>query len=271
MLKDNRVGIIGCGNMGSTLIKGILLAKVISAGRILACDVDRSKADLAKRRLGVKLVRSNKILAKKSDIIILAVKPKNIDGVLKEISGTMTSRKLLISIAAGITIQHIQKALEEKAAIVRAMPNMPGLVGAGISAVSFNRLVKASDKIAVRVIFSSLGEVVDVGENLMDAVTAISGSGPAYFFYLVELLIAAGMKLGLSKDTANKLAVKTISGSAKILEACGEDSTRLRARVTSKGGTTEAAFKVFKRKRLDKVIKAGVQAAARRAKELSGR
>ena len=271
MLKDKRIGVIGCGNMGSALIKGILSAKLVSSTRILVYDADGSRAGLAKRRFGVKSVRSNKILAKKSDIIILAVKPQNIDGVLKEISEAVTSRKLLISIAAGITIQRIGRVLKKKAAIVRAMPNMPGLVGAGISAVSFNDLVKASDKIAARVIFSSLGEIVDVKESLMDAVTAISGSGPAYFFYLVELLTAAGTKLGLSGETANKLAVKTISGSAKVLEACGEGSAGLRARVTSKGGTTEAAFKVFKRMGLDKAIKAGVQAAARRAKELSGR
>jgi pyrroline-5-carboxylate reductase len=245
------IGIIGCGNMGSAIKKAL--------GNVITYDVDRKKRVSAS---------SNLDLAGRSRVIILAVKPRDMEGVLEEIRSSLDSSKILISIAAGVTTKYIERKIGKKIAVIRVMPNMPALIGAGISAVCKGTFATGRDAAVARGLFSKLGSVVEVKETLMDAVTAVSGSGPAYFFYLAEVLATAGMGLGLDKKTAHKLAVETAFGSARLLREGGENAAALRARVASKGGTTEAAFEKFFEHNLGGILAKGIYAAHNRSKKL---
>jgi pyrroline-5-carboxylate reductase len=209
-----------------------------------------------------------KKLARAADIIILAVKPKDVAAVLGDIKDELDSHNLLISVAAGVTTRRIEKNIGRNKAVVRVMPNMPAVIGAGISAICKGTYATKKDLTITRGLFQSLGEVVEAKENLIDAVTAISGSGPAYFFYMVELLTKTAVELGLKRDIADKLAIETAFGSAKILKETKEAPEILRQKVTSKGGTTEAAFKEFAKGGLEKILKKGIKRACERSKEL---
>ena len=261
-----KIGIIGCGNMGQVLLRGITNTGFTSRKNILCSDKDRKKTNSARLGFGVGVTSSNSELIKKCDLIILAVKPQDVDTVVSEIVLPLKG-KLLISICAGITTKKLERHLG-KISVVRAMPNMPAGISQGISAISLGKYATAKDRKQAISIFSCIGEVVEVKEQLLDAVTAISGSGPAYFFYLVEKLIETAKELGLPSDTAQRLAIKTALGSALLMEQSEESPQLLRKRVTSKGGTTEAAFKVFKKAALGNLLRRAFYAAARRAKHL---
>jgi len=262
------VGVIGCGNMGSALMRGIAEACLLPAGRIVGYDSDRDKLNRLVRSLKVKAGRSVREAAACS-VVLLAVKPQQMEEVLREIRPFLSHRPLLVSIAAGIRSGWIERRVGRGVPVVRVMPNTPALVKKGISAIAAGRSAGAKHRLLTGRIFKSVGEVVQVKENWMDAVTAVSGSGPAYFFYLMEQMAAAGVRLGLSSAVARRLALATAQGAAELVARSGEDPSVLRRRVTSKGGTTEAAFKLFKRRGLDKILQDGIRAAARRAKELS--
>ncbi|MCX5716681.1 MAG: pyrroline-5-carboxylate reductase, partial [Candidatus Omnitrophica bacterium] len=231
-----KIGISGCGNMGSAIVH-----KIVGLGIISVFDTNKGKLKTVTSidKKSIKSASDNKKLARSVDVLILAVKPKDITVVLDDIRDELPPRTLLISIAAGVTTKFIEKQLGKKIAIIRVMPNMPALIGAGISAICKGTFAVKKDIAEAKALFLKLGQVVEVKEDLMDAVTAISGSGPAYFFYLTEVLTTAGIGLGLDKETAHKLAVETAFGSAKLLKETGEKAGALRARVTSKGGTTE--------------------------------
>ncbi len=263
-----KIGVIGCGNMGEALLRGILAAKRVPASRVICSDADAAKARRVARSLQVGLAGSNAELAARSEVVLLAVKPQQMEEVLKEIHPSVGRWTLIISIAAGIRAGWIEKRVGSSVPVVRVMPNTPALVGAGISAIAPGRRATAAHLKRAERILGAVGEVVRVPERWMDAVTAVSGSGPAYFFHLMEQMTAAGVELGLKPETARRLVLATAAGAAK-LAAGGEDPGALRARVTSKGGTTEAAFRVFRRGRLAQTLRAGIRAAARRSKELS--
>ena len=253
------IGIIGAGNMGVAIASGI-------RGRVLVSDADSVKLRAARNK-NVSIARNNINLARQSNIIILAVKPRDIGSVLKEIKPHVRE-KLIISIAAGVATRAIEKALGPRPRVIRVMPNMPVMVAKGISAISCGRFVGFNDlRQAVR-IFSGLGEVIKVREKMMDAVTAVSGGGPAYYFLFTHLLARAAQANGLRKDLAAKLAKAAFIGAAEL---CGrknlpmEDFVR---KVASKGGTTEAALKVFKQEKLGSIIKKAVKHAALRSKQL---
>lgn len=250
--------------MGAALVRGVLRARVIPEARILCADADARK----KRALKVRAARSNAELAKASQVILLAVKPQQMAEVLGEIRPRLAHRPLLISIAAGIRTDWIERRTGRRCPVVRVMPNTPALVGAGISAVAAGKKAGAGHLKEAERILGAVGDVVRVPERWMDAVTALSGSGPAYFFHLMEQMARAGTELGLPAGVARRLALATALGAA-ALAAQGEDPAALRAKVTSKGGTTEAAFRVFERARLGNTLRAGIRAAAKRAKELS--
>ncbi len=241
------IGIIGAGNMGSAIAAGI-------KGKVLLSDKNKRISD-------------NITLAKRSNIIILAVKPQDIRRVLEEIK-THTKEKLIISIAAGITTLFIEKALG-RVRIIRVMPNMPAMVGEGISAISRGRFADKKDfKIASR-IFSNLGEVIEVKEKMMDAVTAVSGGGPAYYFLFTYLLAKAGEANGLQEGIALKLARATFIGAAEVIKSKNLSMEELVKKVASKGGTTEAALKVFKQEKLETIIKKAVKSALLRSSKLT--
>jgi len=241
------IGIIGVGNMGMAIASRI-------KGKALLSDKNKRIGD-------------NINVAKRANIIILAVKPQDMGEVLKEIKPYVEG-KLVISIAAGVTTLFIEKVLG-RVRVIRVMPNMPAVVRKGISAISRGRFAKAEDfKIADR-IFSNLGEVVEVKEKMMDAVTAVSGSGPAYYFLFTYLLAKAGEASGLQKDLALKLAKATFIGAAEVIKSKNLSIEDLVKKVASKGGTTEAALKVFKQEKLEAILKKAVKHAAYRSSKLT--
>ena len=233
------IGIIGAGNMGMAIASRI-------KDRVLLSDKNKRISD-------------NVTVAKRSNIIILAVKPQDMAEVLKEIK-PYVKEKLMISIAAGVTTSSIEKALG-KVRVIRVMPNMPAMVGKGISAITRGRFSRPSDLKITFGIFLKVGDVVEVKENMMDAITAVSGSGPAYYFLFTHLLAKAGEASGLRRDLAMKLAKATFIGAAEI--ACHNDLSmeEFVKKVASKGGTTEAALKVFKSKKIEGIIKQAVKSA----------
>lgn len=270
MQNDVKIGIIGCGNMGEAIAEGITFSGLVRAADLYLFDIDKDKTRRIEDHLDANAANSAEELCNRCNVILLAVKPQDMEEILKEIWHVIDLSKLLISIAAGVTIIRIKKRLREEVRIIRVMPNMAAFVHAGISAMCSDSYATADDKKLVKDIFTSVGEVVEVEEKLMDAVTAISGSGPAYFFYLTEMLEKCAVEMGIDKEKARLLAVKTASGSALLLTS-GEDSAEtLRKRVASKGGTTEAAFRYFSEKKLEDILKEGIEAARRRSKELSG-
>lgn len=267
-LKDKLIGIIGLGNMGCALLNGLIGSGTVKRNRTFGFDVDIKRCRDAKRRFDISITKSIKELCELSDAVIIAVKPKDMDAVLRDVS-IFVKGKLYISIVAGIKTPSIEKKLGASARVVRVMPNTPALVGEGICAICKGRFATKGDLQFTKKIFHSVGDCVELNEKYFDLVTAISGSGPAYFFYLMEALIEAGEDLGLKKDVLKKLVGKTALGSAKLLVTSKEMPELLRQRVTSKGGTTEAAIKIFERKRTKGIIANAVRAAVKRSKELS--
>lgn len=257
------VGFIGAGNMGAAIIAGIHKDFALRV-----CEQDRRKAAALKKKFRA-VTGSLEETVKGSGIIVLAVKPQDFEAVLGEMKAFITVEKTVISIAAGITAGYIAKRLGRRARVVRAMPNLPVTVGEGMTGLAAGKTARPADLAMACRIFNSIGRAVVVAEKDLDAVTAVSGSGPAYVFYFAECLRAAAQKLGVDKRLAETLVAKTLRGAVAMMEASGEDPGALRARVTSKKGTTEAALKVMKAKGFDKTIEAALKAAAKRSKELS--
>jgi len=230
--------------------------------------VSKKRLNYICRKYKVKKCYSNQDAVKYSDVFFLAVKPYQIEAVLKEIAGQVKQTQLVISIAAGIKTQKIENYLN-KAHVVRVMPNTPALIGEGAIAICRGRSATSSDiKIAGKLL-SSCGIVVDVAEKDMDAVTVVSGSGPAYIFYIAEVMRETAEKLGMQKDDAKKLVNQTLLGASKMLVLSGDEPENLRQKVTSKGGTTEAAFKVLAGKKFGKIFEKAIFAASQKSKELS--
>jgi len=212
---------------------------------------------------------------------VLAVKPQHmnevLEGIARDSNYAVTERKVVVSIAAGVPLQRIERylyaSIDEKVRsrlpIVRVMPNTPALVQAGMAGMAGNRYAKKEDLKTVRAVLEAIGKVIEFDEAGLDAVTALSGSGPAYIFYFVESLVAAGTSLGLTESDSLTLTLETIKGAVKLMEETGEPADLLRKKVTSPGGTTEAAFKVLEGNRVKEIIVEALQAAANRSVELS--
>ncbi|MBN2097888.1 MAG: pyrroline-5-carboxylate reductase [Candidatus Omnitrophica bacterium] len=261
-----KIGIIGCGNMGQALLKGIIDQGYLARRNILCCEKDRQRLSSLRSSFKVPCTRSISTVAQQAEVIILAVKPQDAHTVLADLK-TSLKGKLLISICAGLSTGKLEQYLG-RVAVVRVMPNMPGLINQAISAICLGKYAKQRHQRLTRSIFSCIGDVLIVKEQKMDAVTAISGSGPAYFFYLTEKLIAAAQKLGLPLADARQLVIKTCLGSALLLNQSKQSPRALRNKVASKGGTTQAAFSVFRKKGWDKILFSAVQAAAKRSRQL---
>ncbi len=266
------IGFIGGGNMAQALLQGVVSASLFDADTIWVSDVRAERLDELKAQYSVHVTTDNKDLTQQADIIVLSVKPQVMADVLDGIAGTLKDDALVISIAAGITTEAI-KAKLGAVQIVRVMPNTPALVGAGASGLYNASASQNGLKTAVS-IFASVGRAVVVeDENLIDAVTAVSGSGPAYFFLLMEEMIKAGVELGLTEETANTLVLQTAKGAALLAEAAqenNEDPAILRQKVTSPGGTTEAALKVMDESSFAQIVLKALTAARDRGQALSG-
>lgn len=252
--------------MGGAILGGLISSGAVKRDAAVGFDNDPAKCAVARKKYAI-AISGVEALAH-CDIVILAVKPQNMEGVLEEIS-LYGGDRLYISIAAGITTARIEKTLGARPRVIRVMPNTPALVGEGISALCKGRYASAKDLKAADEIFSGVGETVNISEKYFDLVTAVSGSGPAYFFYLKEALIGAALRLGMDRATARKLVSKTALGAARLLMESGSDPEDLRRRVTSKGGTTEQAIKVFERSGMKKIVEKAVMAAAKRSRQLS--
>jgi len=252
--------------MGSALARGILSKRILPFNHIYASDKDAAKTKALYKKFGVH-IDSKEEVVKKSNFVIIAVKPQDAKKVLPSISGELDNKTHLISIMAGISISRIEKLIKKKIAVTRAMPNIAALVGKSITCLCHNKMVR--EKLIVQKIFSAIGEVIEVEEKHMDIVTAISGSGPAYFFYLAEILRDAAVKLGIKKDKAAQLAVATLVGSGALLDSREHTVEELRSRITSKRGTTEAALNILKKKEFKNLIIEAARAATKRSKEIS--
>jgi pyrroline-5-carboxylate reductase len=263
-----KVGVIGCGNMGSALVKGAVTHAFCQPDEVIVWDPQAQRRNRLKKTLHVETAKNNGELALQSATILLAVKPQDMVAVLEEIRPYLDHRPLIVSVAAGISTKFLESHLPLRLPIVRVMPNTPALIGQGMSAMAAGRWATHRHIAYVKRLFRCVGDVLKVPECWLDAVTAVSGSGPAYFFFLMEQMMEAGIRLGLPPPVARRLVLTTAQG-ASALAQVDPDPVALRARVTSKGGTTEAAFRVFKRFGLAKILQSGIQAAARRAKELN--
>jgi len=263
------IGFIGSGNMAGALIKGIIAAKIFEPCDIFIADVDKGRLGEMAGEYKVTTALSNAALAGQADTVVLSVKPQNMSDVLSEIKGAVKKDALVISIAAGVTVAKIANVLAD-VEIVRVMPNTPALIGQGASAM-FSANASADSMKKVQQIFAAVGKAVVVdSEDMIDAVTALSGSGPAYFFLLIEEMIKAAQKLGLSLQTATELALQTAKGAAILAQQSEDTPAELRKKVTSPGGTTQAALNVFAEKKFDELVNEALTAAYNRSKELSG-
>jgi pyrroline-5-carboxylate reductase len=257
------IGFIGGGNMAEALIKGMVQSGMKD---IMVSEPRQERRSYLEKQYNVKTTSDNKEVVAKCNIIILAVKPQNMDDVTAGISGLISSDKLMVSIAAGITLSYLTSKLNTSN-IIRVMPNTPALVQEGMSVLSLCECIPDKDMSIVRDIFMSVGKVLVLPEKYMDAVTAVSGSGPGFIAYFVESMTEAGVRVGLNRDNASELAVQTLVGTAKLLET-GIPPDKLREMVTSRGGTTAAGLKTFEEKGFKDIISAVIRAAADRSKEL---
>jgi pyrroline-5-carboxylate reductase len=266
-LTNKCIGFIGVGVMGSSIIKSLLM-KSITSDQICIADKSPEKLEQLKSQYQVE-VKEIAAIGKGCNVIFLAVKPQDLADVLNELKQTIQPETVVISIAAGKTIKFIEDQLQTNNPVIRAMPNTPAQIGKGISAIAAGVKVSGDElKIAIE-LFSTTGEVVVVTEDKIDAVTALSGSGPAYFFYFIEAMVKAGVELGLTDEIATKLAIETISGSAAMLKESNLDAATLRKNVTSPKGTTAAALEVFSNSDLENIILKAMSAAKNRAQELA--
>jgi len=266
---DRRIGFIGGGNMAEAIIRGLLDAGLSLASEILVSDTRRERLTHLCGSFGVEAAESNAACATASDIVILAVKPQHMGAVLEGLSGAGAAGKLVISIAAGVTTAAIERALG-RTAVVRVMPNTPSLIGEGMSIWARGSAVGEGDAEYVRCILRALGKEIEVEEKLINAATAVSGSGPAYVFYLLEAMEKAGEEIGFTAAQALTVATQTLIGAARLVESSGQRPEELRRRVTSAGGTTAAAVKVLDENDVKKSLIAAIKAAGARAEELSG-
>lgn len=265
------IGFIGSGNMAEALIKGILTAGVYAPRDVFISDIQKERLEELASKYGVVATDTNAHVAQRSDTIVLSVKPQTMATALDSIKGTGVGHKLVISIAAGVKVAKIAAALGD-VAIIRVMPNTPALIGQGVSALYANERAKPQLGQALS-IFSAVGKAVVVDkEDLIDAVTAVSGSGPAYFFLLMEAMMQAGAALGLPADVARELVLQTAKGASLLAveaDKNNEGPAVLRRKVTSPGGTTEAALRVFADAGFEPLVGRALTAARDRSGELS--
>ena len=267
MALGKTIAFLGAGNMAEALVKGLLRAKVAEAREIICSDRNPARAELT-QRYGVRFTSSNREAAEVADLVVLSVKPQIMNKLLDEVAPVLDQKKLVISIAAGVPIAAIERKVGHGVRIVRTMPNTPALVGAGATALTAGEHATEEDLVQARALFDAIGRTVIVDEPQLDAVTGLSGSGPAYIFLVIEALSDAGVKMGLARATAQELAAQTVLGSAKLLIETGEHPGRLKDQVTSPGGTAIAGLHTLEAGGLRTTLMNAVEAATNRSIEL---
>jgi pyrroline-5-carboxylate reductase len=263
-----KIAFIGGGNMGEAILTALLDKRLTIPVDICISDLSESRRQALKKQYGVTVTGSNREAAAGKDIVILAVKPQNLPEVLSDLKGCLQTGQLVLSIVAGVKIDVISRGLVYDR-IVRSMPNTPARIGLGFSGWTATPAVTRQQKEGARAILGAMGkEIYFDDEKYLDMVTAVSGSGPAYFFLFAESLIDAAVGIGLSRKNAEEMVLQTMLGSVHLIQQSGRPPAELRRNVTSKGGTTERALKVFEEAGLDRIVSDAVRAAFDRAKEL---
>lgn len=263
----DKLGIIGGGAMGSAIATGLINKETVAPRDLYLAEPDQNKREELRDKLGITVKAAASELIESCDTLILAVKPQVIQAVFNEVGLKLNSGQLVISIVAGVGLAVLESRMSQ-ARMVRVMPNTPASIGRGISVYSPGKAAFEADCLTVERIFSSVGKVIRVPETAMNAVTAVSGSGPAYVLYFIEAMIDAGVMLGLSRTDATLLVTETFMGTTAMLRESGEHPAKLRNQVTSPGGTTAAALYEFQKGALAGVIMTALKAAAVRSEEL---
>lgn len=267
---QNRLGFIGAGNMAEAIARGVLGAKLYRPAEMIAADVSPQRREVFADQLKIRSIEDAQGVVTQCRTVLLCVKPQHMAEMLASVRELVTEEHLVISIAAGISTKFIQEALKPglKLRVVRAMPNTPMLVNKGMVAICPGAHATAEDMAEAKRIFAAAASVVEVREELMNAVTAVSGSGPAYFFYLVEQMERAGVEMGLTPQQAHQLVTQTARGAAEMLCTSTDSPEELRRKVTSPGGTTHAAITTMQERGMPAIVVDALKAACRRGAEL---
>ncbi|MGQ9645945.1 MAG: pyrroline-5-carboxylate reductase [Thermodesulfobacteriota bacterium] len=268
MLRNKQVGLLGTGNMGEALIHGLLYGHLCRPDQILCSDVRTERLKTIREKYGVKTTSHNAEVVKQSEIIILSVKPQIMKQVVEEVSKYLDLSKLIISIAAGVPLDAIERCARKDLKLIRVMPNICVSVREGVSAIAAGKHVMKDDLMLAKTIFDSVGKSLFIEESLLDAVTGLSGSGPAYLFLIIDALADAGVKVGLSRDDALVMASQTVLGAAKMLIETGEHPGKLKDMVTSPGGTAIAGLHTLEEGGLRTTLINAVEVATQRSKAL---
>ncbi|MFX1324151.1 MAG: pyrroline-5-carboxylate reductase [Promethearchaeota archaeon] len=268
-MTNKELGIIGLGKIGSTLLRVLIKSNTLEREKIIVYDINDEILRNISEEYKVESAKDNKELVQKSKYVLIAVLPQVIDKVLEEISPIISENNVIITIAAGISIAHINKFVEGNVGIVRIMTNTPALVRAAASAISSNEYIKQNELDYVKNLFEALGLVVELEERHLDAVTGLSGSGPAYLFIIMESLADGGVKMGLPRDIALKLAAQMVLGSAKLVLETGKHPGELKDMVASPGGTTITAIHEIESAKLRATLIRAVEAATLKSKSMN--
>jgi pyrroline-5-carboxylate reductase len=268
MKKKKKIGFIGTGNMGEALIAGLIKAKFTPPEQIMAFDADGERLQFIRKKYGIVKASDNNHLSSQCDPLLLCVKPQSMREVIEGMADSLDPSKLVVSIAAGVPLCVIETYARRQLRLIRVMPNINVLVQGGASAIAPGNLATQEDLELTKTIFDCVGRSITVHEPLMDAVTGLSGSGPAYVFLIIEALTDAGVHLGMTRSQALTLVAQTILGSVKLLFDTGEHPALLREKVTSPGGTTAAGLYKLEEGGLRKILMDAVIAATQKSKEL---
>ncbi|MBC8094194.1 MAG: pyrroline-5-carboxylate reductase [Akkermansiaceae bacterium] len=268
MASNLKIGFLGAGKMATALAKGFVQAGLVAPDQIIASDLHEAAATAFAKAVGARTTAFNPDVARFADVLILAVKPDQIQSVLSEIHEQFTDRHLLISIAAGVTLAQLESGLGTGARVMRVMPNTPALVGASASAFAKGKSAQPSDSELTQKLLSSVGTAFQVKEALLDAVTGLSGSGPAYVYLFIEALSDGGVAAGLPRDVATRLAAQTVMGAARMVLETGLHPGALKDMVTSPGGTTIEGLHELEKGALRGTVMSAVRAATEKSKKL---
>ncbi len=268
MLKGKTLAVVGVGKLGEALISGLLKNSELTTKDVCGSVGKSASVERVEKKLGIKVSQDNRATIADKDVILLAVKPQNMDRVLKELKDVITEKQLVISVAASVTTSFVQERLNDNVAVVRAMPNTPSIINAGMAGLCGGSHAKEDQLAVAEAIFKCVGETVFVDESLMDAVTALSASGPAYLYVVIESLAEAGVKLGIARETATLLAAQTMYGAAKMVLDSKSHPAMLKDTVTTPAGCTIDGLMELEEGKLRVTLIKAVVKAAERAREL---
>ena len=263
-----QLSVIGAGNMAEAIVRGLAKSPTGAAARIVMADLRPERLEELKGKYPLRIANGNPDAVAGADIVLLSVKPQNVADVARELAGRLPSDAFLLSVVAGFSTDTLESRFGAGLRVVRAMPNIPAFVGAGMTALCAGRHARSGDMEQAERIFGTVGQVVRVEEARMDAVTALSGSGPAYVCYLLEAMLEAGARMGLPASETRQLALATVSGTIRLLVETGQNPAEARARVTSKNGATEAALRVLAERSVREAWLAAIDASRARSAEL---